>query len=167
MAERELPKDKYYEEYSQIENGVGMLRSFECEAHAFLDTLTKEEKEVKRHISVATGTLAYDFIVDTVKKIERKCKNVKCEVYPIVNDFFGHSITVSGLVTGVDLAKQLSGKELGEELLISRNMLRAEGDLFLCGTSLDELNQKLGVNVLPVENDGGSFVAAVLGITEV
>ena len=167
MAEKELPKDKYYEEYSQIENGVGMLRSFECEAHAFLDTLTKEEKEVKRHISVATGTLAYDFIADTVKKIERKCKNVKCEVYPIVNDFFGHSITVSGLVTGVDLAKQLSGKELGEELLISRNMLRAEGDLFLCGTSLDGLKEKLGVNVLPVENDGGSFVAAVLGITEV
>ena len=67
----------------------------------------------------------------------------------------------------MDLAKQLSGKELGEELLISRNMLRAEGDLFLCGTSLDGLKEKLGVNVLPVENDGGSFVAAVLGITEV
>lgn len=166
-AEKELPKDKYYEGYSQIENGVGMLRSFECEVESFLSTLSDEEKKISRHVSIATGVLAYDFICDMAKKVERKCKNVRCNVYRIVNDFFGHSITVSGLVTGVDLIKQLKGKELGEELLISRNMLRAEGDLFLCGTSLEELKEKLAINVVPTENDGASFVISVLGLQEV
>ena len=84
-----------------------------------------------------------------------------------MNDFFVHSITVSGLVTGIDLINQLTGNDLGEELLISRSMLRSEGDLFLCGTSLEELQKKLNVEVLTVEQDGASFVSSVLGIKEV
>ncbi|MBQ8163094.1 MAG: DUF512 domain-containing protein [Clostridia bacterium] len=164
MAEKALPSDEYYEDYSQIENGVGMLRSFETEVQSFLKTLSNEEKNIKCEISVATGVAAYDFICDMVALIQRKCKKVKCNVYKIENDFFGHTITVSGLVTGIDMIKQLSGKELGDRLLISRNMLRAEGDLFLCGTSLNDLENKLKTRVAVTENDGASFVEAILGL---
>ena len=163
-AKRELPKDEYYEDYSQIENGVGMLRSFECEVEGFLKTLSKEERKIKRTISIATGVASYDFICNLVSKIQKKCKGIQCNVYKIINDFFGHTITVSGLITGVDLINQLSGKELGNELLISRNMLRAEGDLFLCGTSLGELISALKTNVRVTDTDGVSFTEAVLGL---
>ena len=164
MAERKLPSDEYYEEYSQLDNGVGMLRLFECEAISFLKMLTNEEKEISRNISIATGESAYDFICKIVEAVKKQCKNLKCNVYKIENDFFGHTITVSGLITGVDLINQLKGKALGEELLISRSMLRSEGDLFLCGTSLEELENKLGVNVTPIEQDGACLVEGLLGI---
>jgi len=163
-AGKKLPKDKYYEEYSQIENGVGMLKSFECEVDAFLKTLSSEEREIKRSVSIATGTAAYDFICKMVKNIKKKCKNFDCKVYEILNDFFGHTITVSGLITGVDLNNQLAGSDLGQTLFISRSMLRSEGDLFLCGTSLAELENQLGVKIETVDQDGASFVSSLLGL---
>jgi len=165
-AERELPSDSYYEEYSQLENGVGMLRLFETELNSFLSTLSDEEKQVNRSISIATGESAYEFICRSVKAIQRVCKGVSCDVYKIANDFFGHTITVSGLITGKDLVAQLRGKELGTELLISRTMLRSEGDLFLCNSSLTDVENSLGVKVTPVMQDGASFVEALLGIGE-
>lgn len=164
MAEKKLPANKYYEDYSQLENGVGMLRLFETELEGFLKTLSKDERKIKRSISIATGASAYDFICEMVKRIQKKCKGIGCEIYKIENDFFGHTITVAGLITGKDLINQLKDKSLGEELLISKSMLRSEGDLFLCGTSLEQLKEKLGINVLPTECDGASFAMAVLGI---
>lgn len=165
MAEKKLPQDEYYEDYSQLENGVGMLTLFETELDLFLKTLSRKEKRTQRSISIATGVSAYDFICKMVEKIQKKCKKIKCNVYKIENDFFGHTITVAGLITGKDLASQLKDKPLGEELLISRSMLRSDGDLFLCGTSLDELKEMLRVNVLPTECDGAGFAMAVLGIS--
>ena len=167
LAEKELPSDEYYEEYSQIENGVGMLTSFEAEVALFIKTLSDEEKAINRKISIATGVASYDFICKMVDKVKKECPNLNCKVYKILNDFFGHTITVAGLITGKDLISQLSGCDLGEQLLISRTMLRAEGDLFLCGTSIDELARELNVEIKTVEQDGASFVASLLDIEEV
>ncbi len=167
MAGKRLHSDSYYEDYSQIDNGVGMLTSFECELNEFLKTLTKDEKNIKRSVSIATGDAAYGFICKMAKKIQRKCKGVTCKVYKILNDFFGHSITVSGLITGIDLENQLSGKTLDDCLILPRNMLRAEGDLFLCGTSVEELSERLGVKIEIADTDGASLVSAVLGLKEV
>lgn len=164
MAERELPNDEYYEEYSQLENGVGMLRSFECELDSFLNMLTEEECEISRSVSIATGKSAYEFICKMVNKIQKKCKNLRCKVYEIENEFFGKTVTVAGLITGVDLIEQLKNKPLGDELLISRSMLRQEGDLFLCQTSLDDVEKALNVKVTPVLQDGASLVVCLLGI---
>ena len=167
MAGKKLHSDGYYEDYSQIDNGVGMLTSFEAELDSFLKTLTKEEKSVERSVSIATGTAAYEFICKMTKKIQKKCKNVKCNVYKIFNDFFGHSITVSGLITGIDLEKQLKEKPLEDSLILPKNMLRAEGDLFLCGTSVNELSERLNVKIEIADTDGASFAEAVLGLKEV
>lgn len=163
MAERELPSDEYYEEYSQLDNGVGMLRSFECEADILIKSLTKEDFKISRNISVATGESAYDLISQVVKNVQEKCKKINCNVYKIENDFFGHTITVAGLITGVDLINQLRDKNLGDELLISRSMLRSEGDLFLCGMSLAEAEKELGVRITPIDQNGADFVEGMLG----
>ena len=162
-AGRELPSDEYYEDYSQLDNGVGMLRSFECEADILIKSLTKKDFKVSRNISIVTGESAYELISSVVKKVQEKCKNIKCNVYKIENDFFGHTITVAGLITGKDMINQLPGKELGEELLISRSMLRSEGDLFLCGTSLADAEKELGVKITPIDQNGADFVEGMLG----
>ena len=167
MAEMKMHKEEYYEGYSQLDNGVGMITSFEEEAYSFLKTLTKDEKSIQRTVSVATGTASYPFISKIVKAIKKKCKHLNCNVYEIKNDFFGHTITVSGLITGKDLINQLRNKDLGEALYISRSMLRADGDLFLCDTSLEQLKATLNVDVVPVEQDGVCFVESLLNIKEV
>lgn len=162
LAGKKMHKESYYEGYSQLDNGVGMITSFEQEAYSFLKTLSYEEKNVKKSISIATGTASYPFISKLVKKIQKKCRGLDCKVYEIINDFFGHTVTVSGLITGVDLINQLGGNNLGTELHISRSMLKADEDLFLCGTSKEALEKELGVKVIPDEQDGASFVASLL-----
>ncbi len=162
-AKRELPSDEYYEDYSQLDNGVGMIRSFECEADILIKSLTKKETKIARKISIATGESAYDLISHVVSGVQEKCKKITCNIYKIQNDFFGHTITVAGLITGKDLINQLRGKELGSELLISRSMLRSEGDLFLCGTSLTEAEKELGVKITPIDQNGADLVEGMLG----
>lgn len=158
------PDNEYYEEYTQIENGVGMLTFFETSFERGLAMLSDEEKAIKRNISIATGEASYEFISGIVEKIRKICYNINCCVYRIKNEFFGGHITVSGLVTGSDIVSQLKGKDLGGELLFSRSMLRSEGDMFLCGMTPDELSESLRCSVKPVENDGADFLLSVLGI---
>ena len=85
-------------------------------------------------------------------------------VYPVKNEFFGGQVTVTGLLTGGDILKQLSGRELGECLYLSRTTLRAEGDLFLDNMTPEELSGKLGVPAVFVDNDGGALFDALTGI---
>ncbi len=161
---RPLPEEEYYGDYLQIENGVGMLTSFGTEFDSIMKTLDDDEKLSKREISVATGEAAYDFMTKLVEKLTAECPNLTCHVYPVKNNFFGGEVTVTGLLTGTDLAEQLTGKNLGETLYLSRTTLRAEGDLFLCGMSPEELSEKLGVNIEFIENDGSEFCLKLLGL---
>ncbi len=163
-AELPLPAYDTYGEFRQIENGVGMLSSFEYEFDCALDLLDGNECPEVRTVSVATGEASYEFICALAEKLTARYPNLKINVYPIKNNFFGGEITVTGLITGVDLADQLAGDDLGSELLLSRTMLRAEGDMFLCNTTPDELSEKLGVKITFTDNDGGCFLDALLGI---
>ena len=161
-AELPIPSEDDYEGYPQIENGVGMLRSFYEEAAAYLAALPREERK-SRSVSVATGAAAEPLILKIVGEAAEKHGNLTSHVYKIENRWFGESITVSGLLTGRDIAEQLSGCELGELLLLPRNTLRAEGDLFLCGMSPRELSEKLSVKIAFIGEDGAEFAAALLG----
>lgn len=158
-----LPSYDHWEEFTQIENGVGMLSSMEHELELALPMLDDAEKQAKRRISVATGEAAYAYIVSLIEKIKMICPHVECDVYCVKNNFFGGQVTVSGLITGQDLAEQLKDRNLGEELLLPRTMLRAEGDLFLCDMTPQELAEKLGVSIRFASNDGADFLDAVLG----
>jgi putative radical SAM enzyme (TIGR03279 family) len=159
-----LPESEHYGEFTQIENGVGLLSSFGAEFDFMLGNIDDEEFEGPRKVSVATGEASYEFIKALVDKLEARFDGFKCNVYKIKNNFFGGEVTVTGLLTGRDIAEQLAGEELGETLYLSRTTLRSEGDLFLCGMSTDELSQKLGVPLVFSENDGAEFVLKLLGL---
>ena len=162
-AGRELPGEDYYEGYPQIENGVGMIRSMDGEFTDELDFLDEYDLEKPRKVSVATGAAAYDFIKSLADRLCEQIPTLECHVYKIINDFFGHNITVAGLLTGKDLANQLKGKDLGDRLLIPRVTLRSEGDVFLDDTTPEWLAEQLGgVEIVPVESTGNDFVSKVL-----
>ena len=159
-----VPAEEAYEEYPQIENGVGLLRSLEEELDGALALAREDGEEIPpRRVSVATGLASYGLLSRIAEKVTAAFPSCQIAVYPIENKFFGEHITVSGLLTGKDMAAALSDKDLGEALLIPRASLRSEGDLFLCGMSLDALAARLKTPVFPVENDGFALLDALLG----
>ena len=164
-AGREIPDAEYYEDYSQLENGVGMLRSCQDEFDMALEDVVDllENKDVKRSVSIVTGVAAYPMIERQIDRLKRVCPNLSVNIYKIINNFFGKSITVSGLLTGKDMYDQLKDKPLGEELLIPQNCLRHGEEVFLCGMTVQELSEKLGVPVRASGSDGYELCEAVLG----
>lgn len=161
ISKRDIPDEEYYEGYPQIENGVGMIRS---DSEEFFESLENIDKlDYNRKVSVATGEAAYDFICSLATAAMKKFPNLTVNVYAVRNNFFGGSVTVSGLVTGGDIIAQLSDKDLGEALLIPENMLRSEGDLFLDNISLETLSETLKAPVVAVERGGYAFFSAITG----
>jgi len=161
-----IPETGYYEDYPQIENGVGLLRSFSDEFEMAVedieDLVSKVDKT--RTITVVTGIASYDMISSFANRFMQLCPKLNIKVVKIINKFFGESITVSGLLTGKDIYEQLVGTELGEELLIPAVALRSEECDFLCGMTLTELSEKLGVDIVTVDNDGYTFAEALCGV---
>ena len=163
-----IPTADYYGEYDQLENGVGMIRSFLDDIDSeleFIDTYDIDFDKPRR-VSIATGEAAAPFIKNAVEKIKRVCYNLDCSVYTVKNNFFGGEVTVAGLLTGVDMAEQLAGRDLGDELLIPQSTLRAEGDLFLCGHTPEWLSEKLGVRVRTAGSSPSEFISALLDCTD-
>jgi putative radical SAM enzyme (TIGR03279 family) len=187
-AEMDIPNQKCYEGFPQIENGVGMLALFINEATVALkskdnlklaqkwksmksscnDTLQgcdKKELNVqsKRQISVATGRLVYKNILKLVSEISKVFEGIDVNVYDIENNFFGQHVNVCGLLTGRDIVEQLKDKQLGQELLISRCMLRAGEHVLLDDYTVEQIEAELHVKIRIVENDGADFVSAIIG----
>lgn len=160
LAGRTLPEEARYDGYIQLENGVGMLRLLETEICETLDALEGDESE--EEISIATGMLAYDYLIHYLKKLNQKFPNRKIHLYPIINDFFGPNITVAGLITGRDLKAQLKGKPLGSRLLLPEAMFRSGEEVFLDDVTRKELEIALQVPVNIVKSSGQAFVNAVL-----
>ena len=158
---REIPEDAFYEDYYQLENGVGMMRLLETE---FMSALSlSDPPEGVQHFSIATGVAVAPLFQKLLSKAQERYDNLKGSVYPIVNYFFGTSIDVSGLVTGGDLVSQLKGKDLGDRLLISRNMIRQQERDFLDDVTLIQAEKELGVPIIPVEQDGFALWDAMTG----
>ena len=143
-----------------------MRTSFEYELEDFAEDYKKAFK-APRTVSVATGYAAYEHICALCRILEEKFDGLKIKVYPIKNNFFGDSITVAGLLTGKDMSEQLSGKELGDELLIPAVTLRSEGDVFLDDISPSQLSSALGgIKVTPTGSEASEFVGNILGTNE-
>ena len=163
---RPLPDTDYYEDYPQLENGVGMLRSFSDEFGMALEDVEDILSRFPgpRTVTAVTGAASYPMIKGFADKLSALCEGLCINVVKIINNFFGESITVSGLLTGRDIYEQVRGLELGDELLIPSSALRADECDFLCGMTLAELSDKLGLKVTPVDNDGYAFAEAVFGV---
>lgn len=161
LAGRELPEKERYDGYLQLENGVGMLRLLDTEVTEALKEKISDNR--KRRISFATGKLAYPYICRYADKVKEKFPHIEIQGYEIHNDFFGERITVSGLLTGQDIMKQLEKEDLGECLLLPCNLLRSGEDVFLDDKTVGEIETALKVPVQIVDETGADFVAAILG----
>ena len=161
LAGEELPPEERYDGYPQLENGVGMLRLLCREVEEDLEGRLGDQRE--RKLSVATGVLAAPWIEELAEKIRGKYPAVQVRVYPVVNRFFGESITVSGLITGKDLKEQLSGADLSDRLLIPCNMLRDGENVFLDDMTVEELEEALNIPIQVVDEPGSALVSSVLG----
>ena len=157
----ELPPASRYEDYPQLENGVGLVSLLREEfARAAEDA---EPDELPHAATIATGVSAAPVLERMLREQGGKWPNADWEVVPIRNEFFGESITVAGLVTGGDLIKQLSGREIkGGRLLIPSVMLRHEGDLFLDSLSVGDVASALKAEITTVDNDGYELLDRLL-----
>lgn len=165
-AGKEIPDEDNYDGYVQLENGVGMVRllldGVDEAITQYLDenggkTFPKEFK-----VSTITGVLAQDVMRQVADKIKVGAPLVDLNVYPIINNFFGEKITVTGLLTGSDIVEQLSGKELGDALLLPCNVLKADEDIFLDDMTLAELQNALQVPVIIVQSNGVDIFNSII-----
>lgn len=160
LAEETLPEEVSYDGYPQLENGVGMLRLLHDEVETYTQELKGDDRKIT--CTIATGELAAAPIEGYLEPLKRKYCGLNIQVYPVRNDFFGPSITVAGLVTGSDLLKQLQGKKLGDKLLIPCHMLRSGESVFLDDVTVEELEEKLNVPVVVVDEKGEDLVNCIL-----
>lgn len=165
LAGREMPEENRYDGYIQLENGVGMIRLMTEEVRQALEGA--EDDGQKEELSIATGSLAYDWLKKYLDDITKKFPGRRVHLYKISNDFFGTSITVAGLITGRDLLTQLKGRPLGRRLLLTENMFRSGEEVFLDDVTKAELESALQVTVNIVKSSGQDFVNAVLGKEEI
>lgn len=161
LAGEELPEEERYDGYLQLENGVGMLRLLFNEFEEGLQELEGDSR--KREVSLATGKLAYPYLKRMLERLTEKFPHVLVHLYQIENHFFGECITVSGLITGQDLAEQLKGQQLGEALLLPCNMFRTGEEVFLDDFTLQDVENTLQVPVDIVKSSGQDLIDSVLG----
>lgn len=163
MAGLEIPDYCVYEDFPQIENGVGLVAMLKKEFDDYFEEL-ELKLENKREVSIATGVSSYKYIKEMIDILENKYKNLYVHVYKIKNNFFGENVTVTGLLTGQDIERQLSGKNLGRELLLSESMLKSGERVFLDDYTVEMLEDKLKTKITIVRNNGKYFIEKVLGI---
>ena len=158
-AGMKIPGHTAYEDFPQLENGVGMAALFKYGANK---TLRRAHGGGEKTIDVATGAAAYELITETAGKITKKFPNINIYVHRVVNEFFGARVTVSGLLTGRDIIKQLDGKLRSETLLLPRNALRAGTDVLLDDTRLGGVGKALNTAAVAGDIDGRAFVNQLL-----
>jgi putative radical SAM enzyme (TIGR03279 family) len=168
LSKTPVPEYKHYQDFPQIENGVGMITLLQKEFDNTFRKLKKQniQKDYNfstRKVTIATGMSAYTYIKRLTKRLN-KSFGVVAEVIGVSNNFFGENVTVTGLLTGQDIAETLYGKVIGDEVLICRNMLRSGETTFLDDWTVEKLSKHLGKTVIVVDNNGKDFIMKVLGI---
>lgn len=155
LCNENVPEKDYYDDYPQIENGVGMIRLF---YDNFINKSKYFPKRInkKKEISFITGTLAYNFMSTFVIPTLNKINNLKVNLYPIKNTLFGSSVTVTGLLSEKCLLKGLKGKRLGNAIILPDNIINHDG-LFLDDGNPNEFSKKINTPVLIFDNNWRSL----------
>ena len=155
LAEREIPSPEFYEDFSALEDGIGMIAYLTDDVGWKLEELDADESLCHK-VTIACGEGVFPYTKRIMSMINEKFPNITINTRAIKNNFFGGGVNVSGLVTGGDLIDQLRGDDLGDRLIIPSSMLRFENDLFLDDVSTDDVERDL------VNNNGNDLVEAVI-----
>ena len=157
LAGKNVPNESCYEDFPQIENGVGLVAQLKGEFDAAMEG--QSESPEKKHYIIATGVSAAPQLSSIIGKYI--WRNLDLEIIAVENQFFGGHVTVTGLLTGSDLIRELKGVSC-DAVLISESMLRAEQDLFLDDKTLDDVEEAIGARLYVVENDGAALADVLL-----
>lgn len=160
-AERTIPDSEFYEDYPCLENGVGLIALLREELFFALEDV-EADATLSREKTIACGVSIAPFLRELCDEISEKFPGVRVNVVPIVNNFLGHMINVSGLIVGCDLIEQLKNKNLGTEVLITTSMLRSGEEVFLDDVTVSQVATALSVPVTAVENSGEEFLRSIL-----
>jgi putative radical SAM enzyme (TIGR03279 family) len=161
LAEREIPSPEFYEDFSALEDGIGMIAYLTDDVGWKLEELDADESLCHK-VTIACGEGVFPYMKRIMSMINEKFPNITINTRAIKNNFFGGGVNVSGLVTGGDLIDQLRDDDLGDKLIIPSSMLRFENDLFLDDVSTDDVERDLSVTLVPVNNNGNDLVEAVI-----
>jgi putative radical SAM enzyme (TIGR03279 family) len=156
------PKADEYEAFYQLENGVGMLASFEKDFLKYMKKIPLIRKRTPFTLTIATGTAAASFMRQLAQHVMEKIDGLTIQVIPVENHFFGQLITVSGLITGQDLVSQLKDNHLGNLVMIPANMLKSDESVFLDDMTLDQVTEALQVSVQASAVDGRQWMKNIL-----
>lgn len=160
IAEKPLPDYDAYEGFIQLENGVGLMRNFEYE----LDQAIKKTKDNNKHdsVSIFTGSSAYEFMCEMANKVMSHY-NIDIKIHKILNDFYGHTITVAGLIIAGDIINQTKDVDLNTRTMIPDVMLRTNDTVFLDDLTVTDLEEALNKKVLVTKVEGQAFLDCLLG----
>jgi putative radical SAM enzyme (TIGR03279 family) len=164
-AQRPVPEYDAYEGFRQIENGVGLIRKFDTEVRTALQSVpakTQGTHRKKRSVDIVTGTLAAGFMNRLAEEIMAVMSDLEIRIHPVVNHFFGETITVAGLVTGTDLYETLKRVDSLERVLMPEAMLKSEETVMLDDWTVEMLEEKLSAKFYPVKVEGHAFIETLL-----
>jgi len=150
-AGRDIPPPEFYGDFSQIENGIGMTSKLIFE---FTAAAHKARRKKPTRVLCVCGTSAEGIVESLCKKANEKIENLEAHALAVKNNFFGESVTCSGLLTGRDILAALEKEEFDEAILPS-DTLKSFEDVFLCGMTLKELRAKLKRRGRILINQGG------------
>lgn len=159
---RRLPSYEHYEDFPQIENGVGMAAVFIKEFNDCMDSDDEYDVTKVKKKTIVTSKIMHKILSDMIEKMEEKWGKLPVELVEITNNFFGENIIVTGLICGSDIVSQLKCRDLGEEILLCDNMIKGGTELFLDDYTVSMVEKELDTKVVLVANDGWDFVESVM-----
>ena len=159
LAGEDFPEPTEYDDFPQLENGIGMASLFKDEINEYISLLPKDIPS--RRVHIVTGVSAAGFFRHLVSELSI-INGLSTYVHEIINNYFGFTVTVAGLLTAQDIARQL-GDLQGEVFLIPRVMLKADEDIFLDGYNITWLEEQVNGIAVIVENNGRSFLEGIIG----
>ena len=164
VAGEEIPDAEFYNGFTQIEDGVGVTRCFRDAIESDLDILDLNKKG---SYTMITGALAYDEVKSAAEKIVKKNPKIHIDVFKIINNFFGDTITVNGLLTGGDIIEQLKGKIRTPYLFMADNMFRRgyelapQDSIMLDDLTIDDIEKALDVKVIVCDYTGEDLISLI------
>jgi putative radical SAM enzyme (TIGR03279 family) len=168
IAEKPLPKYDAYEDFKQLDNGVGLITLFRDEINNSLEDLENQNYNIgNKKIHIITGCYAYPIMQEAIESIKGKIPELNIAVTAISNDFFGHSVKVSGLITGQDIIAQIKGKiqsEFENILLIPDSMLRKDEEVFLDDITITDIEKQLGIKMYVCQQDGSDLIEKIKNV---
>lgn len=167
-ANEKFPEYDDYLDFGQLEDGIGMIPLFD---HEFKKQILKVEnnrlKNIEKNVTLITGMITKEYITKKAEEIMRIYKGIKINIIAVENEYFGKDITVTGLIVGRDIINTINKLkdekfDLGDYIVIPEVMLKDDEDIFLDDTTLESLQDKIGINIVISDTSAEGFIKAIV-----